>query len=60
MAKKRKLNKAVTDSISGLLDQGINVNVNIKTEVLVRLAFFAIIVTAVIGVTNFTLFRLKR
>lgn len=56
---KKKLNKAVTDSISSFLDNGINVNVRIETETFVRLIFFAIIVTVVVAGTNYTLHWLK-
>ena len=59
MKKPRKLNKAVTDSISNLLDQGINVNINISTEVCVKIVFVAIIITAAIGGVNWILYSLK-
>lgn len=59
MKKPRKLNKAVTDSISTLLDQGINVNINIPTEVCVKIVFMAIIITAVVGGASLMLHSLK-
>lgn len=59
MEKRKKLNKAVTDSISGLLEQGINVNVTFPTSTLVRLVFFSIILTVVISGTSFALHKLK-
>ena len=60
MKKPRKLNKAVTDSISGLLEQGINVNINVKTETLVKLVFFAFVVTVVVAGTNYFLYWIKK
>ena len=59
MKEKKHINKAVTDSLSALLDQGINVNVRVETQTLVKLVFFAIIVTIVVAGTNYTLHWLK-
>ena len=56
---RKKLNKAVSDSISNVLDNGINVNVRVETQTFVKLIFFAIIVTVIVAATNYTLHWLK-
>lgn len=60
MEKPKKLNKAVTDSISSLLEQGVNVNINVKTEMMVKLVFFAFIITVVVAGTNYFLYWIKK
>ena len=59
MKEKKHLNKAITDNISALLEQGVNVNVRVETQTLVRLVFFAIVVTVVVAGTNYGLHWLK-
>lgn len=58
--KTEKINKAVTDSIVSLLQDGINVNVRIETATYVKLLFFAILVVGIIGATNYGLHILKK
>ena len=60
MKKPKPTNKAISDSINGLLENGINVNVNIKTESLFRLSLFAVITTIVIGAVSYTFNKIKR
>ena len=61
MKTKKQINKATSDML-GLgddLEQGISENIRVETQTLVKLIFFAIIVTAVVGATNYGLHRLK-
>lgn len=60
MKKKTKLNKAVADSLSILLQEGINVNVRLENATLVKLVFFVILTSAIIAGTNYGLFLLKK
>ena len=57
--KKKNLNKAVTDSISSILENGINVNVRIETATYVKLFFVITLATAVIMAANYGLHILK-
>lgn len=57
--KKKNLNKAVTDSISSVLENGINVNVRIETATYVKLFFVITLATAVIMAANYGLHILK-
>ncbi len=57
--KKKNLNKAVTDSISSVLENGINVNVRIETATYVKLFFVITLTTAVIMAANYGLHILK-
>ena len=57
--KKKNLNKAVTDSISSILENGINVNVRIETATYVKLFFVITLATAVILAANYGLHILK-
>jgi hypothetical protein len=61
MKTKKQLNKATSDmlGLGAVLEQGISVNIRVETQTLVKLIFFAIIVTAVVGATNYGLHRLK-
>lgn len=59
MKEKKNLNKAITDNLSALLEQGVNVNVRVETQTLVRLVFFAIVITVVVAGTNYALHWLK-
>ena len=58
--KKKKINKAVTDTLSSLLEEGINVNVRIETATYVKLFFLAVLITAVIIIANYGLHILKK
>ena len=58
--KPQPTNKAVSDSIAALAENGIDINVNIRTEVLVRLAVFAIVLTALISGTMYGMHILKK
>lgn len=58
--KKKNLNKAVTDSISSILENGINVNVRIETATYVKLFFVITLATAVIMAANYGLHILKK
>lgn len=58
--KKKKLNKAVTDSISAALENGINVNIRIETATYVKLFFVITLATAVIMAANYGLHILKK
>ena len=58
--KKTKLNKAVSDSITTLVQEGIDVNVKIDNGTLIKLAFFVIITTAIIISGNYALHLLKK
>ena len=53
-------NKVVSDPISTLIENGFDVNINIKTDVLVRLGFFAIILTVVISGVMYGMHVLKK
>ena len=57
--KKKNLNKAVTDSISSILENGINVNIRIETATYVKLFFVITLATAVIMAANYGLHILK-
>ena len=57
--KKKNLNKAVTDSISSVLENGINVNIRIETATYVKLFFVITLATAVILAANYGLHILK-
>lgn len=57
--KKKNLNKAVTDSISAALENGINVNIRIETATYVKLFFVITLATAVIMAANYGLHILK-
>ena len=57
--KKKNLNKAVTDSISAALENGINVNIRIETATYVKLFFVITLATAVILAANYGLHILK-
>jgi hypothetical protein len=56
---KKNLNKAVTDSISAALENGINVNIRIETATYVMLFFVITLATAVIMAANYGLHILK-
>ena len=58
--KPQPTNKAVSDSIATLAENGINVNINIQTTTLVRLTVFAIILTALISGTMYGMHVLKK
>lgn len=58
--KPQPTNKAVSDSIAMLAENGINVNINIQTITLVRLAVFAIVLTALISGTMYGMHVLKK
>lgn len=58
--KKKNLNKAVTDSISAALENGINVNIRIETATYVKLFFVITLATAVIMAANYGLHILKK
>ena len=60
MKKSKPTNKAISDSITGLLQNGIDVNVNIKTQVLIRLTIFALVLTALISATSYGMHVLKK
>lgn len=57
--KPQPTNKAISDSITALTEKGIDVNINIQTEVLVRLSVFAIVLTVLISATMYGMHILK-
>lgn len=57
---KPHMNYAISDSIASVLENGIDVNVNFTTESLIRLGFFAVILTLVIGATSYGVNYLKK
>ncbi len=57
--KKQKLNKAVTDSLASVAQNGIDLNVRIDTITYVKLLFLTILIAALLVGYKYTLFRLK-
>lgn len=57
---KPRMNYAITDSLVSILEKGIDVNVNINSDSLIRLGFFAVILTLIIGATSYGVNYLKK
>lgn len=58
--KKKITNKAVSDSISALLKQGVNVNIRIETATYAKLIFLAVIIAGLFAATSYALYHLKK
>lgn len=59
MNKKKHLDKAVTDSLTTVVQEGIDVNICIETATYLKLIFLAIIIAGVFIGSKYALLKLK-
>ena len=57
--KKQKLNKAVTDSLASVVQNGIDVNIRLETITYVKLIFLALLVEGLVLGYKYAMFKLK-
>lgn len=57
--KKQKLNKAVTDSLASVVQNGIDVNIRLETITYVKLIFLALLVAGLVLSYKYAMFKLK-
>jgi hypothetical protein len=57
--KKQKLNKAVTDSLASVVQNGIDVNIRLETITYVKLIFLALLVAGLVLGYKYAMFKLK-
>ena len=58
--KTNNLNKAVPDSISTVINNGIDVNVKIETGTYIKLIFLAILIACIAFATKYGLYIIKK
>lgn len=58
--KTNNLNKAVSDSISTVINNGIDVNVKIETGTYIKLIFLAILIACIVFATKYGLYIIKK
>lgn len=58
--KTNNLNKAVSDSISTIINNGIDVNVKIETGTYIKLIFLAILIAAITFAAKYGLHLIKK
>lgn len=49
MNKPKKINKSIGDSLTNVFDNGLDVNINITTDNLIRLGIFITIISVIIA-----------
>lgn len=59
MNKPKKINKAVTDSLTSVVENGIDINICIETTTYVKLIFFALLVAGLFIGCKYALLKLK-
>lgn len=57
--KKQKLNKAVTDSLASVVQNGIDVNIRLETITYVKLIFLALLVAGLALSYKYAMFKLN-
>lgn len=57
--KKQKLNKAVTDSLASVVQNGIDVNIRLETITYVKLIFLALLVAGLVLSYKYAMFKLN-
>lgn len=57
--KKQKLNKAVTDSLASVVQNGIDINIRLETITYVKLIFLALLVAGLVLGYKYAMFKLK-
>ena len=58
--KTNNLNKAVSDSISTIINNGIDVNVKIETDTYIKLIFLVILIACITFATKYGLYIIKK
>lgn len=57
---KPKLNKAVSDTIATIVQEGIDVNVRLETGTFVKLIFLALLIAGITVAANYGLHIIKK
>lgn len=59
MKQTKKINKGIGDSITNVFENGLDVNINITTDNLVRLGVFITIISVIIAAITWASKRIK-